>query len=323
MKKKYSVIILFISLFLININEINATSGQLRKDSIKTCNGIMYGQHGSDDHWHQVEDKGGRYYPVGDAIYSDPCQSINNQNNHQEESTTNNDVPPTNENNQVVENEQTSTETIIKNETTQNKEEIKSSDNTLKTLIIDNLNIEIKDNIEYQTYDEKIAIKVETNHEKATYEIKSNEDLLLGENNVIIEVKAEDETIKTYNIKVIRSKKLSSDTGIKVIIDNEELIFENFKAEVDVDSNKENIDFKYKLNDLNAKVEIDKLENIKTGDNIINILVIAEDGTKQNYEINIYKYSKTEDIIYFIIGFGTLGGIIYFIYYIINKIRRS
>ena len=243
MKKKYSVIILFISLFLININEINATSGQLRKDSIKTCNGIMYGQHGGDDHWHQAEDKGGRYYPVGDAIYSDPCQTINNQNNHQEESTTNNDVPPTNENNQVVENEQTSTETIIKNETTQNKEEIKSSDNTLKTLIIDNLNIEIKDNIEYQTYDEKIAIKVETNHEKATYEIKNNEDLLLGENNVIIEVKAEDETIKTYNIKVIRSKKLSSDTGIKVIIDNEELIFENFKAEVDVDSNKENMPF--------------------------------------------------------------------------------
>ncbi len=38
-------------LCFVNINEVSATSGYLKSDSIKTCNGVTYGKHG-DGHWH-------------------------------------------------------------------------------------------------------------------------------------------------------------------------------------------------------------------------------------------------------------------------------
>ena len=67
------------------------------------------------------------------------------------------------------------------------------------------------------------------------------------------------------------------------------------------------------------KVEIDELETLKTGDNEINIKVIAEDGTEQKYEITVHKYTKTEETITTILAFGVVGGMGYGIYYSIKK----
>ena len=66
--------------FCLFITNVSASSGALRNDSIKTCpDGIQYGQHGSDNHWHIAEytprDKGSNYSALGDPIYSDPCSA--------------------------------------------------------------------------------------------------------------------------------------------------------------------------------------------------------------------------------------------------------
>lgn len=74
MKKYVKFICLGLVLANIVIFNVNASSGKLKKSSIISCNGIIYGQHSSDNHWHIATQKeNGDYYPAGDAIYSNPC----------------------------------------------------------------------------------------------------------------------------------------------------------------------------------------------------------------------------------------------------------
>lgn len=75
--KKY---VKFISVCLILTNivilNVNASSGKLKSSSITSCNGVVYGQHSSDNHWHIAKkSESGDYYPDGEAILSDPCSS--------------------------------------------------------------------------------------------------------------------------------------------------------------------------------------------------------------------------------------------------------
>lgn len=91
MKKAISFIIIFSCLFVSNVN---ATSGALRKDSIKTCsNGITYGNHSSNDeiHWHEAKkdnDVSSGWIAIGDPIYNDPCSDSNSSNSDGYEDTT-------------------------------------------------------------------------------------------------------------------------------------------------------------------------------------------------------------------------------------------
>lgn len=316
--KKCLYLILLMTIFVVGIIEVNASSGALRKASIKTCNGITYGKHSSDNHWHVAEESDGKYYATGDPIYSDPCSSSSNSSNADNSNnsggssnnSSNNNTSTTKPNSSSSSNANSSTE----------KEEVKSNDNTLKIIIIDGKEIDVKDNIDYSTTKEKISIKTTTNDKKAKYEIKNNSTLEIGENKISIEVTAEDGTTKTYNINVKRDKILSSDTGIKVIINDEEVSFSDNKATIYVSATETNLKIDYTLNDENAKVEMDKIEELKTGDNELKIKVIAEDGTEKEYEIIIHKYTKSEETISTILGLAIIGGMGYGIYYVIKKV---
>lgn len=53
-----------------------ASSGALRRATIKQCpNGVYYGIHGGDNHWHQAEQSNvsSGWSAVGDVFYYDPC----------------------------------------------------------------------------------------------------------------------------------------------------------------------------------------------------------------------------------------------------------
>jgi len=342
--------IILLILFMSNILNVNASSGQLKKDSIKSCNGITYGQHSSDNHWHVASESKGRYYATGDPIYSDPCtsqitqvQSNNLPNNYSEDNSKNNpnnvssntDNIVTNSHSNVSISDSSSSNNnssnnkvlntmIVENSQEVQQEEIilKSNDNTLKTIIIDGQKFDADDNINYTTKKEKVEISSIVNDEKATYTIKNNSKLLIGENIIIIEVMAEDGTIKIYKVNINREKILSSDKGIIVIINEEKLIFDDFKSIVYVSSTDTNYSMKYKLNDSNSKVEMNQIDKLKTGNNILKIKVIAEDGSEQIYEITIYKYSKIEEIIYNILAISFIGCFIYGIYFVVRKIKH-
>lgn len=199
------------------------------------------------------------------------------------------------------------------------REKILSNDTQIKIITIDSEEFDTIENIQYTTTKEIVFVKVVTNDENAKYEIKKNSNLSIGDNSVIIEVTAEDGTTKEYNINVIREKIPSSDTGITVTIDDEVVSFDNYKSKIYIASSTESIDFDYTLSDENAKVEIDELNKLKTGDNAINIKVIAEDGTKQQYEIILHKCTKSEETITTIFSFGIIGGMGYGIYYCVKK----
>ncbi len=214
------------------------------------------------------------------------------------------------------------------NNTNQNQAPVeppKSNDNTLTKIIIDGQEFNTLDNLHYTTTKEKINIEAFTNDTKATYEIKNNNILIIGSNNITINVTAENGDIKTYNINIYR-RRLSSDTGINVIINNEKVKFENYQSRIYVNPYVNTLDIDYTLSDKSAKVKVDKPDSLKDGDNPLTIKVTAEDKSEQIYNVTIHKYSKLENTIYTIIGFGIIGGIGcgigYGIYYAIKKSQK-
>lgn len=336
MKKILSIAFLCIITFLFNLTTVCATPGALQKKSIKTCgNGITYGYHKSNGqiHWHQANadsDVSSGWIAVGEPIDNDPCDinnSLSNSNTENSNDTSsnantssNNDSNSNNNSSNNSSNNITSSNSNInKTESTKKEENKKSSDNTLKTITIDGKSYNNFDNIVHVTSSENVNIEVTTNNDSATYDIKNIEPLVVGDNHISIVITAENGSTKTYNIIVNKERKLSAETGIEVIINDEKVVFEQYEATINVDSSITKLDIDYTLKDDNASVEMNEIGELESGDNILIIKVVAENGIQQEYKITIYKYSKTEDIIYTTIGLGVLGGSGYGIYKIAKK----
>ena len=323
MKKKsvYFGIVLLCVLFL-GMTNVYATSGRLRKNSIKTCNGITYGQHSSDNHWHvAVRNSDGSYNASGDPIYSDPCASSSNSSsssgNTSGSSNTNSSSSNTISGSSKPASTPVATPVSIPTPTPE-----LSSNTSLKSVTVDGNSIEVSDWMEYQTTNERVDIVVETADSNATYTVH-NRDLLEGENPIEIEVTAPNGDIKSYTLTVVREE-LSDNTNIHVIIDGEEITFDSMgNAEVTVSSTTEQIEYTYTLEDENAAVETEEIETLQTGDNLMKFLVTAQDGTQKTYEITIHKYSFAEEAIITILSFAILGGIGYGIYYFVKKRKKK
>ena len=191
----------------------------------------------------------------------------------------------------------------------------KSSDNTLKSVKIDGEEIVVADRMQYETNKMSVTISVETTDSKATADVDDGY-LVVGENNINITVTAEDGSKKDY---VLAIKRLSDNTNIKIKVNGEELNFVNDKTSVMVSSDTTKLDYKYELEDKNAKVEITGDKNLKYGDNIVKFIVTAEDGTEKVYELTVDKSTKTEEVISGILSLGLIGGAGYGIYYAVKK----
>lgn len=191
----------------------------------------------------------------------------------------------------------------------------KSSDNTLKSVKIDGEEIVVADRMQYETNKMNVTISVETNDSNATTDIDDGY-LVVGENNINITVTAEDGSKKDY---ILTIKRLSDNTNIKIKIDGEEIEFVNNKASVMVSSNTKKLDYKYELEDKNAKVEITGDKDLEYGDNIVKFTVTAEDGTEEVYELTVDKSTKEEEVISGVLSVGLIGGAGYGIYYAVKK----
>ena len=187
----------------------------------------------------------------------------------------------------------------------------KGSDNTLKSVKIDGEEIVVADRMQYETNKMNVTISVETNDSNATTDIDDGY-LVVGENNINITVTAEDGSKKDY---ILTIKRLSDNTNIKIKIDGEEIEFVNNKASVMVSSNTKKLDYKYELEDKNAKVEITGDKDLEYGDNIVKFTVTAEDGTEEVYELTVDKSTKAEEVISGVLSVGLIGGAGYGIYH--------
>ena len=196
----------------------------------------------------------------------------------------------------------------------------KSSDNTLKTVTVDGKNIEISNQMNYKTKNEKINILVETNDSRASYNI-DDQTLNVGVNIINIKVTAENGDVKNYKL-VVNREKLSSNTNIKIVVDDNEINFPLGKADIDVSSDTKNLNYKYELEDKNSKVVVDGDKDLKSGENLVTFTVIAEDGTEVKYELKVNKYTKTDEVLSSVLGFATMGCVGYGAYCFAKKRQK-
>lgn len=180
------------------------------------------------------------------------------------------------------------------------EEEEKSSDKALKTLEIEDGVMSPEFDPETTQYEisvgsdvEKLKITATPNDDKAKVEIQGNENLKIGENSVKIVVTAEDQTARTYNVLVRKSEK--EPLALATLkIDNLKLTPKFspsvYEYKVDLTDNIDKLNIEAKCDDENVTVEILGNENLKSGENIITIMLKSKDETKSaTYQIIVNK----------------------------------
>lgn len=70
MKKIYIILFLLITLLTYNVM---ASSGPIKQDSVISCNGKYYGNHGNPIHWHEVIKKDGKWVSVSNETNIPSC----------------------------------------------------------------------------------------------------------------------------------------------------------------------------------------------------------------------------------------------------------
>lgn len=137
----------------------------------------------------------------------------------------------------------------------------------------------------------------------AKVEVTGNNNLKLGENTINIKINSENNNnSEEYKIYVTRTKDLEeANTNLETLaIENAILTppFDNnvTKYTTEVSNELEDVNILAIPENEKANVKIMGKDDLKEGNNIITISVIAENGTtKKEYEINVYKRNETEE----------------------------
>lgn len=200
-----------------------------------------------------------------------------------------------------------------------------STDATLKSLKIDGKKVKIKNKIECRTDKKKLDIESVTNNKNATVVYENADNLKLGKNKVIVKVTAEDGvTIKEYIINVTRVKHLIGDVGVTVKVNGKEADFKNYKSKIIyIDNEVSKINIDYKLSDKYAEINLKYDKNIEVGDKKITFTVTAENGKKQEYVLNIHRFSILEEILASGIGVCIMGVFAFLVFFIVKKIIKE
>ena len=178
-------------------------------------------------------------------------------------------------------NSSTSTSSSNTNKITTTK--VLDSNKNIKSISIDNTNIEVKDTMEYNTYSKVNNIDIILESTKSKYEISNYSNISIGDNNIKILVTSEDNTSKEYNldIKYLEEPNISS-----ISINNDNIDINDYmEYYTTLDS--------VNINTLsNSKVEYNS--DIKLNDGINNVelkLLDSNDNVYKTYTLSIVKDS--------------------------------
>lgn len=165
----------------------------------------------------------------------------------------------------------------------------KSSTKTLSSLKINGKSIKLSDNMKYTTTNQNLNIVAKASNSKASVNINTPNNLNYGENIVTIKVTAEDSSIKTYNLII----NLVSDNALlkSIKIDDNSISISDIMSFTVYN---EIINLKLIADNNNATIIHDPVTSLKMGENIIKIIVTAEDKiTKHTY---ILKLTREEPL---------------------------
>lgn len=339
LKKILLVIILFTSM------NVYASSGALRKSSIKTCpDGITYGSHKGEGtlHYHKATYNGKQYYPDGNAIANDPCPKSGNAVKKITRKVTTTSIQKkqtTTKKSNITTTKKQTTAMLEKTTVTSTKIPkinvttipIKSSDTTINKITINGEDyLNVSENNNYIIYKNKVDIDVVLNDSKLKVDIIGDKDNFNVDENreFVIKVTAEDESEKLYTLNIQRKIKESDSVIKKFVVDGNTANINGSLIEVNVFSYPKVKDIVYQLDDSDAFLTLyhdDKVldldDNLQYDVAYKVLLTDAYSNTKE-YTLKVKKYTTID-----IIGMGIVAffifrvsiGVIIFLIYLIKK----
>ena len=176
------------------------------------------------------------------------------------------------------------------------REDLRSNDNTLKTLTLSSGELVFNPNtldytINVENEVDKITITSSLNNAKAKYvtDYRNKEiELVEGSNKVEIKVVSEKGIERVYTLNINRA--LSSNNSLKTLKINDEKVAlkdDEFIYNYIVENDVEEVVINAEANDPKATIDLNDKYPLQVGDNEINITVTAASGAKASYTLNI------------------------------------
>ena len=198
---------------------------------------------------------------------------------------------------------------VLTNETINNTLSIKSDDNTLKSIKIDDKLISgfssksYEYSVEVDSLIDKVKITSVLNDDKTSKFVEEfgnrEVELKYGKNEVLIKVESESGKVSTYKLNIIRKDDRLVDNDLTSIIingGNVKLKFDKSVLSYTVKTYKlETIEVEATPSDSEATVEIDSPKTLVIGENKIKIIVTASTGDKKEYNILLINNDKPTD----------------------------
>lgn len=157
------------------------------------------------------------------------------------------------------------------------------------------------DILEYSltTGEEELTLTPKTKDSLATVEINGKKastiSLEYGENDVNIKVIAQDGSVKTYKLSVIRKDNRNDNAKLQLLsVDGKKISLKdnNYNYTVDVSYETEDANLLYAASSSTSTVEVSGDEKLKVGENSIIITVTSEKGTTQKYYLTINRLNE-------------------------------
>lgn len=208
-------------------------------------------------------------------------------------------------------------EKTYKIEVTYNGKEGSKTSARLKSLKLNSGNLTFDPDItDYRMYVpvslEKLEVTATAEDPNAKVEVENPETLQVGDNSVKITVSATDGTTKVYSLRIIKkdTEEISTNNYLKSLsITGFEI---NFKRDIQTYAiglgKKKNLNVNAVAEDTNAEVTIDNTMGL-TKEDVVKVMVRAEDGSARIYSINLNKGTWTVAKIILII-LGSLVGLV-------------
>ena len=151
-----------------------------------------------------------------------------------------------------------------------------------------NYTISVPNNIEETT------INATAESDKAQVTGQGTHKLAEGENKFIIKVTAENDTVKEYNITIIREKveNITENNTLKnLVVTGHNLIFDKNTKEYSITTKEDKLELNIELENNESTYEVIGNENLKDG-SIIQIIVTDKDGNNNIYRLKINKIEE-------------------------------
>lgn len=137
----------------------------------------------------------------------------------------------------------------------------------------------------------RLTLNGEVNDEFA-YTEDFKEYVLTGDNTLIsVNVTAEDGTVRTYKVNVIKVYKSSNNNLRDIVIEGYDIEFNKdvLEYEITVSSDTDSLDISALVEDASAWAKIEGNENFTEGENVVTISVYAQNGDVKTYKLIVNK----------------------------------